>query len=24
LPEKHYCSNSVSTMLHLKQQVWHW
>jgi hypothetical protein len=23
LPEKHYCSNSVSTMLHLKQQVWH-
>ncbi len=24
LLEKHYCSNSVSTVLHLKQQVWHW
>jgi hypothetical protein len=23
LLEKHYCSNSVSTMLHLNQQVWH-
>ncbi len=23
LLEKNYCCNSVSTMLHLKQQVWH-